>query len=76
MAEQTVASTEFQTRAGKYIDESGKDPVFITRHSRPVRVLLDIEEYQRLKKLDEEMTDKMMEERIAVHRDTLLKLAK
>ena len=76
MAEQTVASTEFQTRAGKYIDESGKDPVFITRHSRPVRVLLDIEEYQRLKKLDEEMTDKMMEERIAVHRDTLLKLAR
>jgi len=76
MARKTVTSTEFQNRAGQYMDEAGKAPVFITKHNRPVRVLVDIEEYERLKKMDEEITDKMMDERIAVHRDTLLKLAK
>lgn len=48
----TVASTEFQTRAGLYIERAAKAPVFITRHSRPVRVLLDIDEYERLKARD------------------------
>lgn len=52
MASLTVASTEFQNRAGRYLDEAAKNPVFITRHSRPVRVLLDIEEYKRLKARD------------------------
>jgi prevent-host-death family protein len=48
----TVASTEFQNRAGLYIERSAKNPVFITKHSRPVRVLLDIDEYERLKARD------------------------
>lgn len=48
----TVASTEFKNRAGRYLDEAAKSPVFITRHSRPVRVLIDIEEYERLKACD------------------------
>ena len=48
----TVASTEFQTRPGLYIERSAKNPVFITKHSRPVRVLLDIDEYERLKARD------------------------
>lgn len=52
MPEITVASTEFQNRAGLYIEQSAKSPVFITKHSRPVRVLLDIDEYERLKALD------------------------
>ena len=53
MPDQTiVASTEFQTRAGLYIERAAKNPVFITKHSRPVRVLLDIEEYNRLKARD------------------------
>ena len=47
-----VASTEFQNRAGRYMEQSGKNPVFITRHNRTVRVLLDIDEYERLKALD------------------------
>ena len=46
-----VSSTEFQTRAGRYIEQSAKEPVYITRHRRPVRVLLDVEEYKRLQKL-------------------------
>ena len=52
MADLTVASTEFQTRAGLYIEKAGKGPVFITRHSRRVRVLIDIDEYERLKARD------------------------
>lgn len=52
MSDITVASTEFKNRAGLYMEQSGKNPVFITRHNRPIRVLLDIEEYQRLKARD------------------------
>lgn len=52
MSDITVASTEFQNRAGLYMEQSGKNPVFITRHNRPVRVLIDIEEYERLKARD------------------------
>ena len=48
----TVTSTEFQSRAGLYIERAAKAPVFITKHSRPVRVLIDIEEYERLKACD------------------------
>jgi prevent-host-death family protein len=48
----SVASTEFQNRAGLYIERAAKSPVFITKHSRPVRVLLDIEEYERMKARD------------------------
>ena len=50
MTEFTVASTEFQNRAGVYMERAAKDPVFITKHSRPVRVLLDIDEYRKLRK--------------------------
>ena len=52
MAVKSVPSTEFQNRAGRYIEESGKGPVIITKYERPVRVLLDIEEYERLKRYD------------------------
>ena len=48
----SVSSTEFQTRAGLYIERSGKAPVIITKHNRPARVLIDIEEYERLKARD------------------------
>lgn len=48
----TVPSTEFQTRAGLYMERAAKAPVFITKHRRPVRVLIDIEEYERLKARD------------------------
>lgn len=47
-----VTSTEFQQQAGLYIEKAGKSPVFITRYNRPVRVLIDIDEYTRLKQYD------------------------
>lgn len=52
MSDISVSATEFQTRAGLYIEQSGKAPVFITKHRRPARVLIDIEEYERLKARD------------------------
>ena len=47
-----VTSTDFQNRAGQYLDEAAKAPIFITRYDRPVRVLIDVEEYHRLKRGD------------------------
>ncbi|MEE8058293.1 MAG: type II toxin-antitoxin system Phd/YefM family antitoxin [Pseudomonadales bacterium] len=52
MSETNVSSTEFQNKAGQYLDQAAKSPVFITRYSRPVRVLIDIDEYERLKSYD------------------------
>lgn len=52
MSDISVSATEFQTRAGLYIEQSGKAPVFITKHKRPARVLIDIDEYERLKARD------------------------
>ncbi len=34
------------------LESAAKQPVFITRRQRPVRVLLDVDEYERLKAFD------------------------
>jgi prevent-host-death family protein len=47
-----VSATDFQNNVGVYFDRAGKEPVVITKHARPARVLLDFEEYERLKQLD------------------------
>ncbi len=52
MADKTVTSTEFQTRAGAFIEWSAREPVIITKHNRPARVLIDFQEFERLRKLD------------------------
>jgi prevent-host-death family protein len=52
MADKQVTSTEFQNKAGVYLDNAGRAPVFITRHNRPYRVLIDILDYERLKSFD------------------------
>jgi len=51
-----VTSTEFRNKAGRYLDEAAKAPVFITKHDRPARVLIDIDEYERLSALDARQT--------------------
>jgi prevent-host-death family protein len=48
----TVSISEFQTRAGQYIESSANMPVYITKHGRPVRVLIDVGEYEWLKAYD------------------------
>jgi prevent-host-death family protein len=50
--DETVTSTEFSKKVGKFMEKSAKAPVFITKYNRPARVLLDIEEYERLKQRD------------------------
>jgi len=52
MSRLDVTSTEFRSRPGRYLDEAGRRPVFITQDEGPVRVLLDIDEYERLKRHD------------------------
>lgn len=47
-----VTSTTFQNNAGRYLEQAAKTPVVITKYRRPARVLLDIDEYERLKALD------------------------
>ena len=47
----TVSSSDFQNSAGRYLDEAASEPVVITRYSRPARVLMAFEEYQRLQAL-------------------------
>ena len=52
MKPKLVTATEFRNRAGQYLDEAAKAPVIITKHNRPSRVLIDIEEYERMKRYD------------------------
>ncbi len=52
MEAKSVTSTEFRNRAGLYLDEAAKAPVTITKHGRPARVLIDFEEYERMKRYD------------------------
>lgn len=46
-----VSSTEFQTRAGLYLDRAAAGAVVITKFRRPSRVLMDFDEYNRLRDL-------------------------
>lgn len=48
-----ATATEFQRRFGEFWEQSAKGPVHITKHNRPSRVLIDEEEYRRLKRLDD-----------------------
>jgi prevent-host-death family protein len=49
--DESVSSTEFQNRAGLYLDRAGQRPVVITKYHRPSRVLIDFEEYEVLRAL-------------------------
>jgi prevent-host-death family protein len=45
----TVTSSEFQTRAGQYLERGSK--VVVTRYDRPLKVVIDYQEFERLKEL-------------------------
>lgn len=47
-----ISASDFQNRAGYFMDRAGKAPIYITRYNRPIRVLVDIDEYERLKRFD------------------------
>lgn len=73
-----VTATEFQQAVGNYSDTALREPVIITSHNRDRLVLMSVEEYQRLKLLEDEMTnetEKLIDESINRHQTTLEKLA-
>lgn len=73
-----VTATEFQQAVGNYSDTALREPVIITSHNRDRLVLMSVEEYQRLKSLEDEMTnetDKLIDESINRHQTTLEKLS-
>ncbi len=48
----TVTSTEFQRNVGTYTDRALKEPLMITNHGRERLVLISVEDYTRLRMLD------------------------
>lgn len=78
MERRFVTSTEFRNKAGQYFDEAAKAPVFIKKHDRATRVLIDIDEYERLTAAEARRA-KLAEAREDLHGrygDMLEKLAK
>lgn len=61
MAMKLVTSTEFQRKAGRFLDEARKEPIGIQKHGRKSHVLVDAEEYARLKALDNIVDDSVLE---------------
>lgn len=49
----TITSTEFQQNVGAYSDAAMREPVVITSHNRERLVLLSVDDYRRLKALDD-----------------------
>lgn len=90
MTAKSVTSSEFRARAGVYLDDAARAPVIITKHNRPARVLLDVEEYERLlsfaqahdntgSEKDAAVSpdmERLIRERADIHRETLMELAK
>jgi len=65
----TITSTEFQQNVGVYSDAAMREPVVITSHNRERLVLLAVDDYKRLKALDDrqallasEMPDDLLRE--------------
>ncbi len=49
----TAKATEVKSRFGEFLDISRTEPVTVTKTSRPVAVLLSIEEFERLSSLED-----------------------
>ena len=49
---QTLSAKDAKYGFGRLIDLARAEPVAVTKHRRPVVVVLSVEEYQRLKVLD------------------------
>ncbi|MCB1529537.1 MAG: type II toxin-antitoxin system Phd/YefM family antitoxin [Alphaproteobacteria bacterium] len=73
-----ITSTDFQRSVGMYCDTALQEPVIITNHNRDRLVLMDIEEYRRLKALADAITPERREAMTRIfdtHQDTFEKLA-
>ena len=73
-----VTSTEFQQSVGACSDDAMREPVVITSHNRDRLVLLDINEYNRLKSLEDEMkkgAEAQIHDILDTHSETFTELA-
>lgn len=73
-----VTSTEFQQNVGSYSDAALREPVIITSHNRDRLVLMGVEEYKRLKKIEGQVDKErqaIMEDIFDTHKETFEKLA-
>jgi prevent-host-death family protein len=52
-----IGITEARGRLATLVDEARKEPVFLTRRNRPVAVLIDADEFARLRELAEDAED-------------------
>ncbi len=52
MKSERVTATEFLNATGKFFDAAKKAPVVITKHGRNALVVMDYDEYERLKSYD------------------------
>jgi PHD/YefM family antitoxin component YafN of YafNO toxin-antitoxin module len=57
MASHRVTSSQFQKEYGRYSTLAKRQPLIITNHGRDELVLLDAQEYERLRRLDAEPPD-------------------
>lgn len=51
-----VNASDFQKRVGEFADIARREPVTITRHGRASLVLLSVEDYERLRQIEERST--------------------
>ena len=55
---QTLTAKQAKDQFGLLIDLARAEPVVVAKHGRPVVVVMAVEEFERLKKLDTEKTGK------------------
>ena len=72
----TITASELQKKFGKYQAVAQREPITVTSHGRESVVIMSVSEHYRLKSLEDAMSEKLIDERISVHEETLLKLAK
>ena len=60
---QTLSAKDAKYGFGRLIDLARAEPVAVAKHGRPVVVVMAVEEYERLKALDEPGTPPTKEER-------------
>ena len=49
----TVTSKDAQNRFGQLIDTAQREPVSITRHDRPVAVIMSVQRYEELEAIED-----------------------
>ncbi len=53
MANTRVTSSQFQKEYGRYSSMAKREPVTVTNHGRDELVIVDAQEYERLRRLDD-----------------------